>query len=83
MVVADLVPSSFDVAVIVTLPAVAGAVQTPVLLFIVPRLADHVIPPVAPPLVVVLKEVKVFAVTVGAEGEIALTTTVCGVTSAD
>jgi hypothetical protein len=54
-----------------------------VLLFIVPRLADHVIPPVAPPLVVVLKGVEVFAVTVGAEGEIALTTTVCGVTSAD
>src|SRR5689334_25388293 len=40
-VVAVLPLSSFDVAVMVTLPALPGAVHAPVPAFIVPALADH------------------------------------------
>jgi hypothetical protein len=83
MVVADLVASSFDVAVIVTLPAVPGAVHTPVLTLIAPPLAVQLIPLVFPPLAVVLKVVALLTVRVGAAGLIAFTTTVCGVTKAD
>jgi|SRR5690242_1499851 len=79
-VVADLLLSSFDVAVIVTLPARAGAVHVPVLGLIVPPLADHAMPSVTPPLAVAEKVVALLTVLVGASGVIAFTTTVCGVT---
>ena len=74
---------SCDVAVIVALPAVAGAVQAPVLEFMVPALADQVMPLVTPPVAVVLKVVPVLIVRVGAAGLIAFTTTVCGVTETE
>jgi hypothetical protein len=79
-VVADLVLSSTDVAVMVTLPAVAGAVHAPVAAFIVPALADHVMLLVTPPVAVVVKVVALLTVFVGAAGLMAFTTTVCGVT---
>jgi hypothetical protein len=75
-VVAVLLVSSVEVAVMVTLPAVPGAVQVPVLEFIVPALADQLIPLVTPPVAVVAKVVVLFTVFVGAAGTIALTTTV-------
>ena len=77
---ADLVVSSFEVAVIVIVPAVPGAVQPPVLAFIVPALAVHEMPLVTPPVAVVVKVVEVLTVRVGAAGLMAFTTTVCGVT---
>jgi hypothetical protein len=79
-VVADFVPSSFDVAVMVTLPAVAGAVHVPVLALITPPLAVQLIPLVTPPMAVVVNVVALFTVRVGDAGLIAFTTTVCGVT---
>ena len=80
MVVAVLLPSSFEAAVMVTLPTAAGAVQVPVLLLMAPPVADHVIPLVAPPVVKVVNVVVLFTVRVGAAGLTAFTTTVCGVT---
>jgi len=80
VVVAVLLLSSFAVAVMVTLPAVAGAVHAPVPAFIAPALADHVMPLVTPPVAVVVKVVAVLTVLVGAAGLMALTATVCGVT---
>ena len=80
MVAAVLLPSSFEAAVMVTLPAMAGALQTPVLALIVPAAADHVIPLVAPPVAVVLNAVVLFTVRIGAAGLTAFTKTVCGVT---
>ena len=80
VVVADIAPLSFEVAVMVTGPAVLGAVHAPVFALIVPGLADHVIPFVMPPVAVVLKAVALFTVRVGAAGVIAFTATVCGVT---
>jgi hypothetical protein len=80
VVVAVLLLSSFAVAVMVTLPAVAGAVHAPVAAVIVPALADHVMALVTPPVAVVVKVVAVLTVFVGAAGVIAFTTTVCGVT---
>ena len=77
---ADLLESSFDVAVIVTFPDAFGAVHAPVLALIVPALADQVMPLITPPVAVVLKVVELFTVRVGAAGVIALTITVCGVT---
>ena len=80
VVEANLERSSLDVAVMMTLLfAVAGAVQTPVEV-IVPAVAVQVRPSVTPPEAVVEKVVEVLTVRVMAEGEIALTTTVCGVT---
>ena len=83
VVVAFLLASSFDVAVIVTLPAVPGAVHAPVLPLIAPPLAVQATVPKFPPLVVVLKVVELFTVRVGEAGLTGLTTTVCGVTSAE
>ena len=80
MVVAVLLLSSFDVAVMVTGPMVAGAVQAPVPAIIVPPLADQLMRLVAPPVAVVLNAVVLFTVRVGAAGLTAFTTTVCGVT---
>lgn len=48
-VLADFDASSCDVAVMVTFPAVSGAVHWPVAASIVPALAVQVIPLVAPP----------------------------------
>ena len=79
-VVAVLLLSSLDVAVMVTLPAVAGAVQTPVLAFMVPALADQLMLLVTPPVAVVENVVDLVTVRVGAAGVIAPTTTVFGVT---
>jgi len=75
MVVAVLLLSSFDVAVMVTGPMVAGAVQTPKAV-IAPALADQLMRLVAPPVAVVLKLVPLITATVGAAGVIAFTTTV-------
>src|SRR5690348_4324404 len=58
VVVAVLPLSSLDVAVMVTLPAVAGAVQAPVAAFIDPALADQVTLLVTPPVAVVAKVVE-------------------------
>ena len=64
----------------VTLPAVAGAVQAPVAAFMEPELADHEMPLVTPPVAVVLKVVVLLTVRVGAAGLMAFIATVCGVT---
>ena len=80
VVLAVFVASSCDVAVMVTLPAVPGAVHVPVLALIVPALADHVMPLVAPPVAVILKVVELFTVRVGTAGVMAPTVTVCGAT---
>ena len=79
IVLDDFVVSSAEVDVMVTLPTVAGAVQTPAEVM-VPALAVHVRWFVAPPLAVVLKLVVLETVRVGAAGVMAATTTVCGVT---
>lgn len=75
-----LLLSSFEVAVIVTLPGAAGAVHAPVLAFMEPALAVHVIPLVTPPVEVVENVVEVFTVRVGVDGLIALTAIARGVT---
>jgi hypothetical protein len=80
VVVANLLGSSLDVAVIVTLPGLAGAVQAPVFGFITPALADHVRALVTPPVAVVVNAVELFTVRVGAAGAIELMAMVCGVT---
>lgn len=80
VVVDNLVGSSWDVAVIITFPAPAGAVQAPVLGFMEPALAVQVIALLTPPADVELKSVVVLTVRVGSAGAIALTTTTCGVT---
>jgi hypothetical protein len=82
-VVAVLLLSSLDVAVMVTLPAVPGAVHTPLPVFIVPALADHVTLLVTPPVAVVEKVVELLTVRVGAAGVIAPTATVFGVTATE
>ena len=61
------------------LVAAAGAVQTPEEV-IVPAVAVQERPSVTPPAAVLEKVVEVLTVRVMADGEIALTTTVCGVT---
>ena len=76
--VAVLLLSSFDVAVIVTLPGRAGAVHVPVLGFIVPALADQAMLLVTPPVEVAVKRVVLLTVRVGPDGLIAFMTTVCG-----
>jgi hypothetical protein len=76
----DFEGSSTEVAVMVTACAVPGAVHTPVLESMVPLVADQVRPFVTPPVEVAEKVVLVPTVRVGFAGEIAPTTTVCGVT---
>ena len=78
VVVAVFVGLSCDVAVTVTLPAVAGAVH--VLVLHAPALDDQLMLFVTPPVAVVVNIVVLFTVFVGAEGVMAFTTTVCGVT---
>ena len=74
-VVANLVGSAREVAVIVTVPAAAGAVHTPVLATMVPALAVQVRPFVTPPVAVSVKVVVVPAVRVGSAGLMAPTLT--------
>lgn len=83
VVEADLLESSLEVAVMIAVPAVGGAVQTPVLGSIEPAVADQEMPFVTPFAAVVLKVVEVLTVLLGAAGEIVLTTTVCGVRVTD
>ena len=80
VVVADLVASSVEVAVMVTVPATAGAVQAPVPGVMVPALADQVMPLVTPPVAVAPKVVAVLIDRVAPAGLTAPTATVCGVT---
>ena len=80
VVEADLLVSSLEVAVMTTLPGVAGAVQAPVLALIVPPVADQVSPLVRPPVAVVEKVVALLTVRLGAAGVMGATATVCGVT---
>ena len=75
-----MLASSLDVAVMVTFPAVDGAVHAPVLGLMAPPLADQVTPFVTPPVAVVLNVVELLTVRVGAPGLSGFTTTVCGVT---
>jgi len=79
VVVEVLLGSSAEVAVMVTDWAVAGAVQAPVLAFMLPALADQVTPLVLPPVAVALKVVTVLTVLVTAAGVTAPTATVRGV----
>ncbi len=65
-VVELLVGSSFEVAVMVTLPTLDGALQAPDTESIVPALALHVSPLVTPPLAVAVNVVDVPVVRVGA-----------------
>jgi hypothetical protein len=83
LVVAVFAGLSCDVAVMVTLPAVAGAVQAPVLAFMAPALADQLMLLVTPPVAVVEKVVELLTVRVATVGVIAFTTTVCGVTETE
>ena len=78
VVVAVFAELSWDVAVMVTLPVVLGAVH--VLAFHVPALADQLMLFVTPPVAVVVNVVVLFTVFVGAAGVMGFTTTVCGVT---
>ena len=80
VVVADLVPSAALVAVMVTLPAMVGAVHAPVAGVMVPPVALQVMDALAAPLTVLLKVWLVLAVMVRPDGVIALTATVRGVT---
>ena len=82
VVLTNLVASSAEVAVMVTEPAVAGAVQTPAEVM-VPAVALHVTVLVRPPVAVALKVVRVPTVRVGDAGLTGLTATVCGVTAVD
>ena len=79
VVVAVLATSSVEVAVMVTVPAVAGAVQAPVLALMLPPVADQVMPLVAPLEAVALKVVVELAVRVPPTGLMAPTATVCTV----
>ena len=81
VVVLDLVGSSTEVAVMVTVPAEAGAVQAPVEALMLPALADQVRLLVAPPVAVALKMVLVLVVRVAAAGLREPTTTVWGLTA--
>ena len=78
VVVAVLVASSADLAVMVTVAAVAGAVQAPDAASMVPALADQVMPLVAPPVAVALKVVVVPTELTIAAGLTALRATVRG-----
>ena len=78
VVLADLEASSLDVAVMVTVPAAAGAVQAPVVGFMVPALAVQVRPLEAPPVAVALKVVAVLTVRMALAGLTEPTATVCG-----
>ena len=80
VVEAVLVGSSFDVTVMVTDPAVAGATHRPVLALMEPALALQVTLLVAPPLAVLLKVVLVLMLRVTAAGETAVRATVLTVT---
>jgi hypothetical protein len=75
VVLADLVASATLVAVMVAVPAAAGAVHAPVAL-IVPLLAVQVMPVFTAPLTELLKATASFTVTVGLAGLMAATTTV-------
>ena len=75
VVLAVLLASSAEVAVMVAVPAAAGAVQTPPLV-IAPDVAVQVTPLVAPPVTVLPKVVGVETATVGAAGLRAPTATV-------
>ena len=75
--------SSLEVAVMVTLPGVPGAVQTPVTGSMVPAEALQVTAFVTPPVAVAVKVVEVLTERTGAEGVTGPTTTVCGVTVAE
>ena len=75
VVLADLAGSSTEVAVMVTVWAVTGAVQTPVLATMVPALAVQARVFVAPPVAVALKVVLVPVVRVGKAGVMAPTLT--------
>ena len=70
--------SSLEVAVMVAVPTVAGAVQTPPEVM-VPAVADQVTVLVAPPLTRTLKVLVVPVVTVGLPGEMAPRLTPTGV----
>ena len=80
VVLADLEPSSVEVAVMVTDPVKFGAVQAPVLGFMVPAVADQVMPLVRPPVAVAAKVVALRTSLVARAGLGVLTTTVWGVT---
>ena len=68
VVVAVLVPSAWEVAVMVTDPAEAGAVKAPVEASIVPALADQVMPAFEAPETELEKVVPVPTVIVGVAG---------------
>ena len=78
MVVAVLLVSSTEVAVMVALPAVAGAVHTPAAV-IEPALAAQVTVPVAPPVTVAEKVALLPTETVDEAGLREVTATVWGV----
>ena len=81
-VLADLVGSSAEVALMVTGPDAAGAVQAPVAGFMVPAPALQVTVPRKPPVTpATVKARAPPAPTVGAAGATAPTTTVWGVTA--
>ena len=79
-VLADLLVSSLEVAVMVAEPAVAGAVQAPVAGSMVPAVAVQVRALVVPPVAVALKVVVVATVLVALAGLRAPTLTTLGVT---
>ena len=72
-VLADLLLSSVEVAVMVAEPAVAGAVQAPVLALMVPAVAVQVRALVMPPVAVALKVVVLATVLVALAGLMAPT----------
>ena len=82
VVLADLVPSATLVAVMVTLPAMVGAVHAPVAGVMVPPVALQVMALLNAPVTVLLKVWLVLTVMVGLAGLMAVTATVCGVTVA-
>ena len=75
----DLPGSSTETALMVTVPAAAGAVQAPVAAFMLPALAVQVTVPRNPPVTLTVNACTVPPATVGAAGLIAPTATVWGV----
>ena len=80
VVEAVFVPSAWEVAVMVTLWAEAGAVKAPVEALIVPAVADQVMPVFDAPETELVKVVAPFTVMVGAAGLTAAMLTLWGVT---
>jgi hypothetical protein len=83
VVLADLAGSAAEVAVMVTVPGDAGAIQTPVVALMVPPVELQLSAGLPAPVTVAVKDVEVPTVTAGLEGVTPVTETVWTVTVID